>query len=229
MKNNKARTAFKALFATLLIGSCLTAIAGDPVEQKVTLRSMVHINQALGVGNGKPELIDAAGNPIFLSLPAPFSLNKELYTQVVFGPPSPGIFPVLAPDNHQVTLREWARGFGEADINCINEGTKIKMRFEGLTPNGVYTVWHFLDTGAGAMASHPGDINNTFQASADGDAVLSVVATPGPMTFGGVMPACSLTNAQSEFFVVLYHIDGRTCGGSSCADGTDLAQLLFVR
>ncbi len=223
----------KAVGITLLAGLLpllgLTAAKGADSEQIVRLRSVLNTNSAFGTGGsfttGKFDVIDANGKPIFLSL----FLNKLLFTQNVFDPNPTVPLPVLAPDNHQVTLQEWVRGFGEVDINCIGEGTKYKLRFQGLIPNGVYTVLHFTNMGSGGLASHPGDINNTFQASPDGDAVLSVVATPGPTTRTGSITQCSLTDVQREFFVVLYHIDGRSCGGDSCRDGTAVPHMFFAK
>ncbi len=226
----KAKVTGITLVTGLLLTLCLTAAKGDS-EQVVRLRSIVNTNSAFGTGpsffTGKSQLIDANGNLIFLGL----NLNRLLFTQNAADPNPTVPIPILAPDGHQVTLREWVRGFGEADINCIGEGTKYKMRFQGLIPNGVYTVFHFTNMGNGRLATHPsGEDNSTFQASPDGDAVLSVVATPGPMTLVGVTPQCSLTDLQREFFVVLYHIDSRPgCGPSpTCGGGTDLPHMYFA-
>ncbi len=215
----------------LLLTLGLTAAKGDS-EQVVRVRSIVNTNSAFGTGpsffTGKSQLINANGTLRFLN---PLGMNSLLFTQDAAVPgPTPAL-PILAPDGHQITLREWVRGFGEVDINCIGEGTKYKMRFQGLIPNGVYTVWQFTDMGNGRLATHPsGEDNSTFQASPDGDAVLSAVATPGPMTLVGVTPQCSLTDLQREFFVVLYHIDSRPgCGPSpTCGGGTDLPHMYFA-
>ncbi len=225
----KAKATGITLVIALLLTLGLTVVKGDS-EQVLRVRSIVNTNTAFGTGGtgitGKFQLIDATGKPIFLSL----NLNKLLFTQDWRNPnPTPPL-PILAPDGHQLTLKEWVRGYGDVDINCIGEGTKYKMRFEGLIPNGVYTVFHFTDLGNGRLATHPsGEDNSTFQASPDGDAVLSVVATPGPMTLLGSAPQCSLTDAQFEFFVILYHIDGRSCGGDSCRDGTAVPHMFFAK
>jgi hypothetical protein len=201
-------------------------------EQVVRVRSIVNTNSAFGTGpsaiTGKSQLINADGTLRFLHH---LGMNSLLFTQDAANPnPTPAL-PILAPDGHQVTLREWVRGFGEVDVKCTGKGTKYRMRFEGLIPNGVYTVFQFTDLGSGRLATHPSDEDNsTFQASPDGDAVLSVVATPGPMTLAGVIPQCSLSDLQREFFVVLYHIDSRPgCGPSpTCGGGTDLPHMYFA-
>jgi len=229
-RNNmkKAKVTGITLVTGLLLTLCLAGAKGDS-EQVVRLRSIVNTNSAFGTGpsalTGKSQLIDANGNMVFLGL----NLNRLLFTQNAAVPgPTPAL-PILAPDGHQVTLREWVRGFGEVDINCIGQGTKYKMRFQGLIPDGVYSVFHFTNMGTGALATHPsGENNNMFQASPDGDAVLSVVATPGPATLTGAIPQCGLTDLQREFFVVLYNIGGGSCGGAICGGGTSLPHMYFV-
>ncbi|MGH9794062.1 MAG: hypothetical protein ACRD5G_04755 [Candidatus Acidiferrales bacterium] len=223
----KARITGITVVTGLLLTLCLTVVKGDS-EQVVRVRSIINTNTAFGTGGtaatGKFQLIDSVGNPIFLGI----GLGRLLFTQDFANPnPTPAL-PILAPDGHQLTLREWVRGFGDVDINCIGEGTKYKMRFQGLVPNGVYTVFHFTNMGNGALASHPGDIHNTFQADADGDGVLSVVATPGPATLTGVITQCSLTDVQREFFVVLYNIGGSSCGGAICGRGSSPPQMYFA-
>lgn len=230
----KAKVTGITLLTGLLLALCLTAARGDSddSEQVVRVRSIVNTNSAFGTGpsavTGKSQLINANGTLRFLHH---LGMNSLLFTQDAANPnPTPAL-PILAPDGHQITLGEWVRGFGEVNIKCIGKGTKYKMRFEGLIPNGVYTVFQFTDIGTGRLATHPsGEDNSTFQADPDGDAVLSAVATPGPMTLAGVMPQCSLTDLQREFFVVLYHIDNRPgCGPSpTCGGGTDLPHMYFA-
>lgn len=68
--------------------------------------------------------------------------------------------------------------------------------------------------------------------AAVGAAEFSVIATPGQATFGGLIPACSLTGPNDELFVVLYHIDNNTCDPISCEDPfkpNGLAHLYFRR
>lgn len=163
------------------------------------------------------QLVDATGQPIrWLTLG---SADEPLWTQDIFSIPSRlgDLTPVLAVDGHQLTPSEWWTARGHAQTTCLPRGTRYRFSFRGLVPDGVYTIWHFTDTGAGALASHPpADINNVFMASDDGSAEVSVLGTPGPATLGGVRPACTLTGSSEEFFVVLYHIDGLTCGPLPC-------------
>lgn len=162
-------------------------------------------------------LVDATGQSIrWLTLG---SADEPLWTQDIFSIPSRlgDLTPVLAPDGHQLTPSEWWTARGTAQATCVPRGTRYHFSFRGLVPDGVYTIWHFTDTSAGALASHPpADINNVFMTNHDGSAEVSVLGTPGPATLGGVRPACTLTGSSEEFFVVLYHIDGKYCGPLPC-------------
>src|SRR4051794_2178443 len=50
-----------------------------------------------------------------------------------------GHTPIMALDGHQVTLGEYNKASGWADVKCINEGTHTVFHMQGLIPNGVYT------------------------------------------------------------------------------------------
>lgn len=164
--------------------------------------------------NGLENLVDEFRNPIQWHTLG--SANVPLFTQLIFGPPTAALTPVLAPDGSHLTPSQWWQAQGTAKVTCLAQGTRYQFSFRGLVPDGVYTIWHFTPTGAGALASHPpNDVNNVFMASSDGAAEFSVIGTPGPATLGGFRPACTLSQAE-EFFVVLYHIDGNYCGPFPC-------------
>lgn len=109
------------------------------------------------------------------------------------------------------------------------------MEFAGLIADGVYTIWHFLSANqAGALASHPDEINNVFVADAAGSVSASVVGTPGPMTFSGTAPACQLPVPPGEavrfgvHMVMLYHTDNQSWGPRSGPEETVIAHLFVM-
>lgn len=132
----------------------------------------------------------------------------------------------------QLTAGEWFQATGEVEVTCVEEGTRYDFSFEGLVPNGVYTIWHFPSAAGGALASHPGDINNVFTAAASGTTTFSVVGTAGPMTFMGSAEACTLPLATSEpmrtLFVMVYHLDSLSWGATPGPEDTGTAHLVFV-
>lgn len=135
-----------------------------------------------------------------------------------------GHTPVLAPDGHQITLGEYSTVSGGARVNCIMTGTNVEMNVEGLIPNGVYTMWILTfkypgwditfanQTGMGALGNASGS-ENTFIASSDGKASLSVIMPEGDLSVFGSVDNC-LASTFETHIVAAYHLDGLTHGGS---------------
>ena len=181
----------------------------------------------------RPEVVDENGDPIFWSFATDTS-NLLIYNQDPFFVAEEGVVPILDPSGKQVNLRDWMQARGEATARCLRRGTQYKFEFKGLIPNGVYTIWHFLDSGQGALATTSfTEVDNVFKVSKSGTANLTVLAEPGPMSFFGEMPACSLTQSSHELFVVLYHIDNQYCGPFPCNSpdkkSVEVAHLFFKR
>jgi len=181
----------------------------------------------------RPEVVDEFGNAIAWSFAMDTS-NVLLYNQDPFFQADEGTVPILDPEGKQVNLRDWMQARGEATAKCLPQGTQYKFKFEGMIPNGVYTIWHFLDTGQGALATTSfAEVDNVFKASKSGKSSFTVLAEPGPMSFFGEMPACSLTQSSQELFVVLYHIDNQYCGPFPCnvpgKQSVEVAHIFFKR
>lgn len=146
------------------------------------------------------------------------------------------LLPLTAPDGHQMVGQEWIQASGVVDISCTLTSTLYEFVFQGLVPNGVYTIWHFLPTGSGALASRPGRARNVFTADATGTADFSVTGTGGTMTFGGSAKLCTLPvptkalvgNPVGAFFIVVYHLDNRTWGDISGPENTVAGHLAFL-
>lgn len=146
------------------------------------------------------------------------------------------LLPLTAPDGHQMVGQEWIQASGVVDISCTLTSTLYEFVFQGLVPNGVYTIWHFLPTGSGALASNPGRERNVFTADATGTADFSVTGTGGTMTFGGSAKLCSLPvptkalvgHPDGAFFEVVYHLDNRSWGDTPGPEKTVAGHLAFL-
>ncbi len=148
-----------------------------------------------------------------------------------------GHTPVTAPDGHHVTLGEFNKVSGYAQVKCINAGTHVVMHFKGLIPNGVYTVWvvtfqspGFEETlsnviGVGALGAGDGS-QNSFTASAAGTASLSATMPTGAMSEFGTVGSCLGSEYEIQFWSI-YHMDGLTHGGSPGDESTWVLQSLF--
>lgn len=101
--------------------------------------------------------------------------------------------PILAPDDSLVTWDEYSGATGSATVEAVDGGTHASLEYEGLIPNGVYTVWNvvfqnpgYLGTLKSVMANlvgvsplgPPDASENGFQASASGEGHVSTT-TPG--------------------------------------------------
>ncbi len=110
--------------------------------------------------------------------------------------------------NKPITIGDWAKAKGTARIKCGEEkGNKIVMRFKGLIPNGIFTVWQTMGTEDGGLTAVPlGGVPNVFVASDKGRA-----------KFVRELNACPLEQEPGTkpvlLYEVAYHSDGLVYGG----------------
>lgn len=192
--------------ALLTSPGVFTALGDQPKHQTA------HTNFDTTVPAADP-VYDSDGNPAVASDTPLYSNSSGLCDH---------LFPLVAPDEHHITLAEWQRASGTAGIKCGRRGTHAVLQLSGLIPNGVYTVWvatfqfpgltpDFANLiGLGALGAPDGS-QNVFVASANGTAALSVFHPPGDFSIFG-----STDCLADEFEVVLWiplHLDGQTHGG----------------
>jgi hypothetical protein len=173
-------------------------------------------------------IVDAAGNPITPST-SPDTLVFEARKHN----------PILSTDGHQLTLVEFNAPQGSAAVKCVNEGTHAVLHLTGLVPNAVYTVWllafrapGFDPTfanliGLGALGPADGSAN-VMLTDASGEGAVSAIASAGPLSIFGSVPACAPTGLYEFHLVAAYHIDGQTHGSTPGPDGTYVEQLGFI-
>jgi len=144
---------------------------------------------------------------------------------------------VTAPDGHQVTLGEFNKVSGYAEIKCINTGTHVVIHLSGLLPKGVYTIWTVTFKspgfdwttgnviGVGALGATDGS-KNSFTASADGTASLSAIVPSGSLSAFGSVSNCLSSEYQVQLWGA-YHMDGLTHGATPGDDATWVEQFVF--
>ena len=131
--------------------------------------------------------VDADGNTIVPVEAEPHTLLYYRRTRL----------PVLAPDGHPVTAGEYATAKGTAEVTCLPSGTQIALHLSGLIPNAIYRLWVITFEEPGFDIGPPPDMthvigegalgpndrsHNTFTASATGEAHLTRIHPPGPLS-----------------------------------------------
>ncbi|MEM1371799.1 MAG: hypothetical protein AAGG72_06175, partial [Pseudomonadota bacterium] len=121
-----------------------TPVFADDAAFEITFRNHVAdglAEQDVYVRGGKASGVQRPG-------PGSSNLNAELYASAnpqAHAPGDPdaiGPFPVgRALD---VTLGEWLAATGSGEYHCENGEGHLTVVFEGLVPDGLYTIWHFF-------------------------------------------------------------------------------------
>ena len=149
--------------------------------------------------------------------------------------------PIVAPDGHHVTLREFTAVEGTASVTCGDGGVDVALTLSGLLPNGVYTIWLAtfkapgLDPaaedlnmlGMGTLGPHDGS-KSAFVASADGKGHVAAFTPGGALSVMGRMADCPLIDEYEWHVAGAFHMDGKTHGPILGPDGTAVEQFVFI-
>lgn len=143
--------------------------------------------------------------------------------------------PLLAPDGHQLTWGEWdlisSTNASFASVKCVEKGTHVVLKYKGLIPNALYTMWLFvqvLETSpvdAGRLPSLVSD-SNAFTTDESGSAVVNAIVPAGPLSISGEITDC-LFDFENFSLNLAYHSDGRLYGDVPGPDGVTVQQFAF--
>ena len=109
------------------------------------------------------------------------------------------------------TLGDWLKAKGSGSYACDGHKATIKASFQGLVPNGVYTMWNFIDLdpptdpwqGLLLPAGKRDGSQSIFKSDAKGNATYEQVVEPCPQ----------LSDTQSlAGLAIAWHNDGKTYG-----------------
>jgi hypothetical protein len=148
--------------------------------------------------------------------------------EVAFDPlnPEPG-GPYPMGEELGITLGDWIAAKGTASYSCDANKTTVKASFENLVPNGVYSVWNFID------ADPPTDpyIGMFWPLGArDGSEAIFNTDAQGRASYEvSVEPCLDLSGNQTiTGLAISWHSDGKTCGLSPCALGVVTFTQMFT-
>lgn len=126
------------------------------------------------------------------------------------------------------TLSDWLRATGSGSYTCDGQKAAIKADFQNLAPNGVYTLWNFIEAdppldpwqGVVLPTGDRDGSQSVFYADAQGNAIFEQVVEPCPQL------SASQTIAG---LAIAWHSDGQTYGNSPGSLGVvSHAQLMTI-
>lgn len=237
MKSNSIGNAIFCMIAMAITGivatGCQKEIKGETKSPDALLASDNAISSNASKGGGFFQNENIIHVPLFIedaNMQLPQGNATLLWNKS-------GHVPILAPDNHQLTLGEFNSVSGSTDVKCINSGTHVVLHLKGLIPKGVYTIWVVTfkspgfdvtfanQIGEGALGATDGS-QNSFTASAAGTASISVIMPAGSLSEFGTVGSC--LSSEYEFQLAgAYHLDNLTHGKTPGDPNTWTIQFAF--
>lgn len=259
--SNSERTIVSTIRAGTLAGVLLVLIAscggveGSPTEGASTtpFSSTTPRTSFASAGSASDEPIegtvfvnhggyDAAGEIRNGEGGVPEGPDEPIYAASLFSGDG-SLVEIRGPDGHHLILQEWLAASGKATIQCVGDGARYEFEFQGLIPNGVYTIWQHLmseqvapdervapvgtarPVGSGSLAGDGRFEEATVIASDTGAATIKVDSPAGPMSMIGERGGCPLRDHPTVFLILNYHIDGETYGPTPGPDDLDAGHV----
>ncbi len=198
----------------------MAAAAAENVERydapvEMELNFIFHIDEALAEQDVFIEKVPGSGE-VFRPTGATRDMDAPLYA-----PAEPVKHNFLDPTDLGpwkkgkalgITLGEWFAARGWGTYRCENGSGHVKINFQNLVPNGVYTMWHdffvwpptepFIGTYDLPFGARDGS-ENMFKADAEGNAV-----------FERTMAPCLQLSGEHLIsdLAIAWHSDGKTHG-----------------
>ncbi len=230
VKGLVALTVLATVAATVAADAHNTVPMGsDPVS--IDLAFITHLEMDLPEQDVFIERVPGSGE-VYRVTKGDHDMNAPLYKAAVpvkhnpFDPTAIGPHPKGEPLG--MTLGQWLRHQGTGTYTCEDGIGKLRLRFRGLVPNGVYTMWHafialpptepFSGTLDLPLGARDGS-ESVFVADANGNAVFE-------HTF---MPCLEMSDVwTTSMLAINYHSDGKTYGADPGAFGFNAHVPLFV-
>jgi hypothetical protein len=156
-----------------------------------------------------------------------------LFNRTYRGQPNPQFCdPLLNPDGTQMNLGQYTEVSGRAAVKCIKPGSHSVLQFNGLRPNGVYSIWIVLldsvpgpPIGVGGIGRN-GPYENGFTADADGVGQIGRTTPEQDLSIFGHVGQCMLDSPV--VLELVYHGDGLLHGGDPGPGYTWVTNAAFI-
>ncbi|MEM6680059.1 MAG: hypothetical protein AAF675_19535 [Pseudomonadota bacterium] len=159
---------------------------------------------------------EAGSGEVFRPTPAERRLDAPLFAAAEPQPQMPFDAAALGPfekgEALGITLGDWFGATGEGTYTCEGGEGQLDVTFEGLLPNGVYTLWHYF------VARPPTEpFIGTYDlpvGSRDGEQSIFVADAEGSARYNRTFKPClQLTGEHlASGLAVNWHSDGLTYG-----------------
>ena len=217
--------------AALIAGS---ALAGETAYDKpvaIDLTFVYHIDADMAEQDVFVERAPGSGE-VFRATKADRDMAQPVFAAAEPLPHDP--FDVAATGPYPkgadigMTLGEWFGAKGSGSYTCEDGKAAIDIAFEGLVPDGVYTMWHFF------MAAPPTEpFIGTYDlpvGSRDGSASVFVADAEGNARFQRRFKPCLQLSGEHLMsgLAVAWHSDGKTYGVEPGEFATDSHIQLFL-
>ncbi|MEM8487334.1 MAG: hypothetical protein AAF564_17410 [Bacteroidota bacterium] len=175
---------------------------------------------------------EAGSEDVYRVTKGDHNMNAELYATAVETPHNPFNPAAIGPHKKGaplgMTLGEWLAHSGTGTYSCNAGVGTIDLKFTGLVPEGVYTMWHAF------MAMPPpvpftGTLDLPLGAR-DGSESGFTADKKGRARFQHTFEPCLQMSDTwtTSMLAIAYHSDGKTYGGSPGAFGLNSHVPLFV-
>jgi hypothetical protein len=203
-------------FLAVLVLTAAATICGQSQEISLDLAFVTHLDMGLIEQDVFIEKVPGSGE-VFRVTKGYHNMDAPLYKAAVSVPHDPfseeAIGPYPKGDFIGMTLGQWLKHSGTGRYTCENGQGALDLKFTGLVPNGVYTMWHFF------MAIPPPEpFTGTLDlplGARDGSESVFVADENGNATFRHTFAPClQLSDIWTTAGLAInYHSDGKTYGG----------------
>ena len=229
MKTNKTLKQFVRI--ALATGLLAVPAWGGEEEKTIELAFITHLDGGMAEQDVYIERKAGSGQ-VYRVTAGDHNMSAPLFASAVeveHNPADPSaVGPYPKGESMGMTLGQWLKSTGRGTYTYRDGEGRLDLRFSGLVPNGVYTMWNvfapvtppkpftgMLDLPLGASDGS----ESMFRADAEGKAVFTHSFKPG-LQFSDVW--------TNNLLGICYHRDGKIHGGSPGPFGLYSHVPLFV-
>lgn len=197
----------------------------------IDLAFITHLDANLPEQDVFIERVPGSGE-VFRATPGDNNMDAELFKTATPVPHNPFDAAAIGPhpkgEAIGMTLGQWLKHRGTGNYSCENGEGTLRTSFDGLVPNGVYTMWHAF-TAIPATKPFSGFLDLPLGAR-DGSTSVFVADDEGTAAFDHTFKPCLQMSDvwTTSLLAINWHSDGETYAGSPGAFGYNAHVPLFL-